>query len=58
MEPWVGAAARPAGFRVWGLGFRVRMVTNEKSQVVPDFNIRWKTGGPHQKGGPYEVVKR
>ena len=27
--------------------YRYRVVTNRKSQVVPDFNIRWKKGGPH-----------
>ena len=34
-----------------------RMATNRKSQVVPDFDIRWENGGPHYKGGPYEVEK-
>ena len=29
-----------------------------KSQVVPDFDVKWKNGGPHYKGGPYEVEKR
>ena len=24
-----------------------RVATNRKSQVVPDFDIRWKDGGPH-----------
>ena len=35
-----------------------RVATNRKSQVVPDLDIRWKKGGPHLKGGPYEVEKR
>ena len=35
-----------------------RVATNRKSQVVPDLDIRWKKGGPHSKGGPYEVEKK
>ena len=35
-----------------------RVVTNLKSQVVPDFDIRWKKGFPHKTSGLYKVEKR